>query len=66
MDILYLLIPVSLLFFVVAMRLFFWAVGSGQFDDPDGAAHSILFDKDEDKPVPANNDNRDHNEENHG
>lgn len=50
MDILYLLIPVSLLFFVVALRLFFWAVGSGQFEDLDGAAHGILFDNDRDLP----------------
>jgi len=48
MDILFLLIPVSFIFIVVAIRIFFWAVKDGQFDDLDGAAHSILFDNDKD------------------
>lgn len=48
MDILFLLVPVSIIFIIVAIRLFFWAVGDGQFEDLDGAAHSILFDKDKD------------------
>lgn len=49
MDILFLLIVVSLVFFGIAIAAFFWASGSGQFDDPDGAANSILFDDDEKK-----------------
>ena len=48
MDILFLLVPVSFILIIVAIRLFFWAVRDGQFDDLDGAAHSILFDKDKD------------------
>ncbi|WP_259639491.1 cbb3-type cytochrome oxidase assembly protein CcoS [Pseudomonas syringae] len=28
----------------VAIYVFFWAVDSGQYDDMDGPAHSILFD----------------------
>lgn len=50
MDILFLLVPVSFIFIVIAVRIFFWAVRDGQFDDLDGAAHSILFDKDKDLP----------------
>jgi cbb3-type cytochrome oxidase maturation protein len=28
----------------IAIYIFFWAVDSGQYDDLDGPAHSILFD----------------------
>jgi cbb3-type cytochrome oxidase maturation protein len=28
----------------IAVYIFFWAVDSGQYDDLDGPAHSILFD----------------------
>ena len=48
MEILFLLIPVSFIFIFIAIRIFFWAVKDGQYDDLDGAAHSILFDKDKD------------------
>lgn len=46
MEILFLLVPVSFIFIVIALKIFFWAVRDGQFDDLDGAAHSILFDDD--------------------
>jgi len=46
MEILYLLIPVSLLFVVVIAWVFLWAVRSGQFDDMEGPAHQILMDDD--------------------
>ncbi len=32
----------------IAVFVFSWAVKSGQFDDLEGPAHSILFDDDED------------------
>ena len=44
MSALYILIPVALLLVGFAIWLFFWAVDSGQYDDLDGPAHSILFD----------------------
>ncbi|AYC32650.1 cbb3-type cytochrome oxidase assembly protein CcoS [Pseudomonas cavernae] len=44
MPALYVLIPVALLIVAVAIYIFFWAVDSGQYDDLDGPAHSILFD----------------------
>jgi cbb3-type cytochrome oxidase maturation protein len=47
MDILYLLIPVSLLLIGGIMWAFFWAVRSGQFDDMEGPAHEILMDNDQ-------------------
>lgn len=47
MAALYILIPVAVVLVAVAIWVFFWAVDSGQFDDLDGPAHSILFDDDE-------------------
>jgi cbb3-type cytochrome oxidase maturation protein len=44
MPALYILIPVALLIVAAAIYVFFWAVDSGQYDDLDGPAHSILFD----------------------
>jgi cbb3-type cytochrome oxidase maturation protein len=46
MEILYLLIPVSLIFVAVIAWVFLWAVRSGQFDDLEGPAHQILMDDD--------------------
>ena len=44
MPALYVMIPAALLLVGVAVYIFFWAVVSGQYDDLDGPAHSILFD----------------------
>ncbi|MEX6502755.1 cbb3-type cytochrome oxidase assembly protein CcoS [Pseudomonas zhanjiangensis] len=44
MPALYILIPVALVLVAFAIWLFFWAVDSGQYDDLDGPAHSILLD----------------------
>lgn len=49
MAALYILIPVAVILVALAIWVFFWAVDSGQFDDLDGPAHSILFDDDEPK-----------------
>lgn len=46
MNILYLLIPLSLVLVAAAVWAFFWAVRSGQFDDLEGPAHRILMDDD--------------------
>jgi len=45
MDSLYFLIPVSILLIIVVTVIFLWAVRSGQFDDLDGPAHSILHEE---------------------
>jgi len=50
MDILYLLIPLSLIIVTAAVFIFFWAVKSGQFDDLEGPAHRILDDDDQPPP----------------
>ncbi|HEY0288965.1 MAG TPA: cbb3-type cytochrome oxidase assembly protein CcoS [Pseudomonas sp.] len=44
MPALYIMIPVALLIVSIAIYIFFWAVDSGQYDDLDSPAHSILFD----------------------
>ena len=46
---LYILIPVAIALVGFAIWLFFWAVASGQYDDLDGPAHSILFDDEDPK-----------------
>ena len=43
MTILYLLIPLGLLLLAAAVAAFFWAVGSGQFDDLDSPAWSVVM-----------------------
>jgi cbb3-type cytochrome oxidase maturation protein len=53
MDILYLLIPLSLVFVAVIAVVFLWAVRSGQFEDMEGPAHRILLD--DDLAVPPDN-----------
>ncbi len=50
MEVLYLLIPLSLLLVGVIVWIFLWAIRSGQFDDMEGPAHRILMD-DDDIPV---------------
>ena len=50
MDILYLLIPLGLLLLGGAVAAFFWAVGSGQFDDLESPGVSIIMD-DDSKPI---------------
>ena len=47
MDIIFLLIPIALVFVVVIVAVFMWAVRSEQFDDLEGPAHRILMDDDE-------------------
>jgi cbb3-type cytochrome oxidase maturation protein len=46
-DILYLLIPLSVLLVAGIVAAFLWAIRSGQFDDLEGPAHRILLDDDE-------------------
>ncbi len=41
------LIPAALFLGLLGLAAFLWALRSGQFDDPDGAAERILFDDDE-------------------
>ena len=54
MEVLYFLIPLSLVFVAVAIGFFFWAVKSGQYEDLEGPAYRILFD--DDTPVSRTKD----------
>ena len=47
MDILYVLIPMSVVLVILIVAAFLWAIRSGQFDDLEGPAHRILLDDDE-------------------
>ena len=47
MDILYMLIPLSLVLALLIGASFWWATTSGQFDDLEGPAHRILADDDD-------------------
>ena len=51
MDILYLLIPLSVVLVALIVAAFLWAIRAGQFDDLEGPAHRILLDDDE-QPIP--------------
>lgn len=62
MEILYVLIPLSIVLVTLAVIVFSWAVKSGQFDDLEGPAHSILYDDDQ-ALVPPNAENNKHHKQ---
>lgn len=45
MDVLLYLIPIALFLGFLGLVGFIWALRSGQYDDPEGAAERILFDE---------------------
>jgi len=47
MDIIFLLIPIAIIFVACAIWAFFYSVNSGQFEDLESPAHSILFEDDD-------------------
>ncbi|WP_152224383.1 cbb3-type cytochrome oxidase assembly protein CcoS [Pseudomonas sp. SCB32] len=49
MPALYVMIPIAVLIVGICICIFFWAVNSGQYDDMDSPAHSILFDDEDPK-----------------
>lgn len=51
MEILIILVPLSLLFLGVAIWFLFRMIGSGQFEEGDGAAWRILSDNDDPRNV---------------
>ncbi|MCF5846620.1 cbb3-type cytochrome oxidase assembly protein CcoS [Aeromonas veronii] len=58
MNIIFVLIPIAILFVIIAGVVFFWAIRSEQFEDLDRQGSNILFDEEQThKPVkPADND----------
>jgi cbb3-type cytochrome oxidase maturation protein len=66
-DILYLLIPLSVVLVAVIAAAFLWAIRSGQFDDLEGPAHRILLDDDEQPaPPPDEGEGADERDRNRG
>lgn len=51
MDIVYLLVVLGILTAGFVVWAFFWAIGSGQFDDLEGPAHRVIMEKDESIPT---------------
>ncbi len=49
MSIIYILIPLGLVLVGLGLWAFFWAVGSGQFDDLDSPGWSVLSDDEPDR-----------------
>ena len=54
MDVIYLLVPLSVVLVLAVGAVFWWALASGQFEDLEGPAHRILtedvVDVDQDPP----------------
>ena len=48
MSIIYVLIPIAMIFVSIAVWVFFWAVKSDQYEDLDREGINILFDEDVD------------------
>lgn len=55
MEILYLLIPLSVVLVFLIGVIFWWSVRSGQFDDLEGPAYRILMDDDRPMKDPFGN-----------
>ncbi len=47
MSIIYVLIPIAILFVCIGLGIFFWAVRSRQFDDLNKEGMSILFEEEQ-------------------
>jgi len=50
MEILYLLIPLSVVLVFLIGAVFWWSVRSGQFDDMEGPGYRVLMDDDRSLP----------------
>lgn len=59
MSIIYVLIPIAILFVAIGILIFFWAVRSRQFEDLEKEGLSILFD---DKKSPDSPSKKPHDE----
>ncbi|WP_290650163.1 cbb3-type cytochrome oxidase assembly protein CcoS [Aquisalimonas sp.] len=59
MNILFVSIPISLVLLALGVWAFFWAVRSGQYDDLDSPAYSILLDEETERRQHQRKDNDD-------
>ena len=53
MESLYFLVPCALIFIAIAVKVLFWAINNGQYDNLDTEAHRILFDDEKSKKSSA-------------
>lgn len=53
MNIIFVLIPIAILFVIIAGVVFFWAIRSEQFEDLDRQGSNILFDEDQPAQKPT-------------
>ncbi len=51
MNIIFLLVPISMIILLIAIGIFIWAIQSGQYDDLDRHAKDILLDDVKDELV---------------
>ena len=58
MSVIYALIPVAILFVILAVVIFFWAVRSNQFEDIERQGMTNLMDDDDVKEQEKPNDDR--------
>ena len=61
MNIIFVLIPIAILFVIIAGVVFFWAIRSEQFEDLDRQGSNILFD--EEQPARQEKKSDDHGED---
>lgn len=59
MESLYILIPIAILFVIIAVVVFFWAVRSDQFEDLEREGMNVLLDDDDPKPPKTQQSNDD-------
>lgn len=52
MEIIFVLVPVSLVIVMIALVAFVWSVNDGQYEDMDKEAARILFEDAENEPAP--------------
>jgi len=57
MEIIFMLIPIAIIFVAIAVYVFFWAVKSDQFEDLEREGSNILFDDDTQQPKPSSDNN---------
>ena len=53
MEVMYLLVPVSVILVLLIGIVFWWSLRSGQYDDLEGPAYRVLMDKDNVGAPPA-------------
>ena len=56
MEIMYLLIPLSVILVFLIAVVVWWSLRSGQYDDLEGPGYRVLMDKDRPEPQTAQSD----------